>query len=174
MVTELHNAGFGGFFIHPRPGLVNEYLSEKWFSLFQYASKVAQKYDMFVWIYDENSYPSGFAGGDVPANYPQSFNQGQGLALEKTTQPPVDLGSVFLFLLREDDFWKDITEEMKEYAGKTGNYYLYRKTYYGKSDWYGGFSYVDLLLPGVTEKFTETTMKGYEKYVGEQFGKTLP
>ncbi len=69
MVKDLHNAGFGGFFIHPRPGLVTEYLSEEWLSLYRYATEVAEKYNMFVWIYDENSYPSGFAGGHVPAGY---------------------------------------------------------------------------------------------------------
>ena len=38
---------------------------------------------MKVWIYDENSYPSGFAGGHVPDEMPESFNQGQGLKLTK-------------------------------------------------------------------------------------------
>lgn len=174
MVADLHNKGFGGFFIHPRPGLVTEYLSEEWLSLYQHATEVARQYGISVWIYDENSYPSGFAGGHVPADYPESFNQGQGLELERATQLPEDIGSVFLCLLRENDSWKDITEEMTEYAGETGDFYLYRKTYYEKGDWYGGFSYVDLLLPGVTEKFIETTMRGYEKQVGNQFGKTIP
>ena len=37
----------------------------------------------------------------------------------------------------------------------------------GKSPWYGGFSYVDLLYKGVTEKFLEVTMTdGYEKNSG--------
>jgi hypothetical protein len=38
---------------------------------------------MEVWLYDENFYPRGFAGGHVPAKMPESFNQGQGLALQK-------------------------------------------------------------------------------------------
>lgn len=174
MVEELHTAGFGGFFIHPRPGLVTEYLSDEWLELYEYATKKADKYKMFVWIYDENSYPSGFAGGHVPADLPESFNQGQGLALEKTTQLPEDPSTVVVCLLRENDAWSDITENMKSYAGKKGDYYLYRKTYYGKSSWYGGFSYVDLLLPGVTEKFIDVTMSGYEKQFSKKFGKVVP
>ncbi len=43
-----------------------------------------------------------------------------------------------------------------------------------KVDWYGGFSYVDLLYPGVTQKFIEVTMTGYEKYFGTEFGHTVP
>ncbi|OFY70535.1 MAG: hypothetical protein A2Y71_14530, partial [Bacteroidetes bacterium RBG_13_42_15] len=58
--------------------------------------------------------------------------------------------------------------------GKTGKYLLFSKTYYNKSDWYGGFTYVDLLYPGVTEKFIEVTMSGYEKYTGADFGQTVP
>ncbi|MDD4016238.1 MAG: hypothetical protein PHQ92_11395, partial [Petrimonas sp.] len=38
MINELHEAGFGGFFVHPRPGLITEYLSEEWFDLFKYAT----------------------------------------------------------------------------------------------------------------------------------------
>ena len=50
---------------------------------------------------------------------------------------------------------------------------MYRKTYAPKSPWYGGFSYVDLLYKGVTEKFMEITMtKGYERNKAD-FGKTL-
>ncbi len=39
---------------------------------------------------------------------------------------------------------------------------------------YAGFSYVDLLAKGVTEKFMEVTMKGYEKVGGHEFGKLIP
>lgn len=33
---------------------------------------------------------------------------------------------------------------------------------------------VDMFLPGMTEKFIETTMKGYEMQFGNQFGKVVP
>ena len=49
-------------FVHPRPGLMTPYLSEEWFKLWKVALKEAERLDMNVWIYDENSYPSGFAG----------------------------------------------------------------------------------------------------------------
>ena len=58
--------------------------------------------------------------------------------------------------------------------GKSGKYLLFSKTYNEKSDWYGGFSYVDLLYPGVTQKFINVTMSGYEKYLGNELGKTIP
>ncbi|MBQ4204634.1 MAG: hypothetical protein II655_13140, partial [Thermoguttaceae bacterium] len=63
-------------FVHPRPGLATPYLSDQWFKLWDAALDEAQKRDMKIWIYDENSYPSGFAGGLVPDVMPESRGQG--------------------------------------------------------------------------------------------------
>ncbi|MHC4309828.1 MAG: glycosyl hydrolase, partial [Planctomycetota bacterium] len=40
--------------------------------------------------------------------------------------------------------------------------------------WFGGKYYVDLLAPGVTEKFIEITLDAYRRELGEHFGKRLP
>ncbi|MBA7578895.1 hypothetical protein ES708_20761 [subsurface metagenome] len=80
-LTDFKDKGIGGVFVHPRPGLITPYLSDRWFELFRYAVDQGKKLGMEIWIYDENSYPSGFAGGHVPAEMPESWNQGQGLKL---------------------------------------------------------------------------------------------
>lgn len=173
-MRELKEAGFGGLFIHPRPGMITEYLGDEWFSLYKHAVEFGKEIGMNVWIYDENSYPSGFAGGHVPQEMPESYNQGQGLALTKAELLPEDTAPYYMCLKKEGDAWKDITAQMAEYKGTKGEYYLYKKTYMGKSDWYGGYSYVDLLVPGVTEKFLEVTMKnGYEKTLKGEFGSSI-
>ncbi len=173
-MRELKEAGFGGLFIHPRPGMITEYLGDEWFSLYKHAVEFGKEIGMNVWIYDENSYPSGFAGGHVPQEMPESYNQGQGLALTKAELLPEDTTPYYMCLKKEGDTWKDITAQMAEYKGTKGEYYLYKKTYMGKSDWYGGYSYVDLLVPGVTEKFLEVTMKnGYEKTLKGEFGSSI-
>ncbi|MDR3094057.1 MAG: hypothetical protein LBU62_05380 [Bacteroidales bacterium] len=172
-LTELKAKKFGGVFVHPRPGLVTEYLSDEWFALYRYTVDKAKELDMNVWIYDENSYPSGFAGGHVPAQMPESYNQGQGLKLNKVEILPDDLTPYFICMKEENGKYLDITEKMKDEAGKNGNYYLFSKTYYGKSAWYGGYSYVDVIYPGVTQKFLEVTMPGYEKAIGDEFGKSV-
>ena len=82
------NAGSSQVFIHPRPGLITEYLSENWFELYQYTVEKGKELGMDVWIYDENSYPSGFAGGHVPDEMPESYNQGQGLEMTKIEMLP--------------------------------------------------------------------------------------
>ena len=129
---------------------------------------------MNIWIYDENSYPSGFAGGHVPDEMPESFNNGQGLNMTKVEVLSDTCNKYWLCLKEEDGAYKDITASLSDEKGKKGKYFLFSKTYFEKSDWFGGFSYVDLLYPGVTQKFIDVTMGGYEKYLGAEFGKTIP
>ena len=107
--------GFGGVFVHPRAGLITEYLSPDWFHLWAYATQRAKELGLNIWIYDEDSYPSGFAGGHVPATMPSSYNQGEMLEMDSSGH--------------------------------------FKKTFYYTSPWYGGYSYVDLMAPGVTDTF---------------------
>lgn len=37
MLKDFKDQGFGGAFIHPRPGLETEYLSDEWFRLWKYS-----------------------------------------------------------------------------------------------------------------------------------------
>ncbi len=174
-LKEFKKVGIGGVFVHPRPGLLTEYLSDEWFELFDYTVQKGKELDMKVWIYDENSYPSGFAGGHVPAEMPDSYIHGTGLSLEiqeRLSLVPSD--TIEVVLKKADDGFRDITATIDREKGKAGTFYIYRKTYPGKSPWYGGFTYVDLLYEGVTDKFLELTMtRGYEKNIAD-FGKTLP
>ena len=174
-LEDFHSQGIGGVFIHPRPGLITEYLSDEWFSLVRHAVDVAEKKGMDVWLYDENSYPSGFAGGHVPAQMPESYNQGQGLQMFRFDRFVADeLPEYVLVLKKETGFYKDITSKVADEEGQPGEYYLFSPVSYAPRGWNGGFSYVDLLVEGVTEKFIEVTMDGYEGTIGHSFGKTVP
>ncbi|RLF01595.1 MAG: hypothetical protein DRK00_11145, partial [Thermoprotei archaeon] len=66
-VALMDKAGFGGAFFHAREGLVTPFLGESWFRAFDAAVSEAKRRGMYVWIYDELWWPSGFAGGIVPA-----------------------------------------------------------------------------------------------------------
>ena len=173
-LTDLKEKGSGGVFVHPRPGLVTEYLSDEWFDLFRYTLDKGKQLGMNTWMYDENSYPSGFAGGHVPAQMPESYNQGQGLRLSKFEMLPDTASRYFICMKEENGKFTDITANVQAEAGKKGNFYLFSKTYERKSPWYGGFSYVDLLVPGVTQKFIDVTLSGYERVAGDEFGKSMP
>ncbi len=173
-MKEFKKAGIGGVFVHPRPGLLTEYLSEDWFHLFDYTVQKGKELGMKVWIYDENSYPSGFAGGHVPAEMPDSYQHGTGLSMEIQQELKVVVSDTLAVVLKKTDAgFADITSTVNQEKGQKGTFYIYRKTYPEKSPWYGGFPYVDLIYKGVTEKFLDITMtKGYERNKAD-FGKTL-
>jgi hypothetical protein len=160
-------------FVHPRPGLMTPYLSEDWFRLWKVALKEAERLDMNVWIYDENSYPSGFAGGFVPDAMPES--RGKGLDI-KEQQLPLKLDENCVAVLRPtQDGFENVTKQAK--AGESleqGKYWVASLRWAATSPWHGGKFYVNLLTPGVTEKFLAITMDAYTRNIGEQFGKRVP
>jgi len=174
-MEEFKKAGIGGVFVHPRPGLLTEYLSDEWFELFDYTVQKGRELDLKVWIYDENSYPSGFAGGHVPAHMPESYKHGAGLSMEIQQELQVQPSDTIEVILKKNATgFTDVTAQVEQEMGREGTYYIFRKTYPARSPWYGGFSYVDLLYEGVTGKFLEITMtKGYERNKAD-FGNTLP
>ena len=57
MLKDFKDAGCGGAFIHPRPGMITEYMSDEWYSLYRYAVDKGKEMGLDIWIYDENSYP---------------------------------------------------------------------------------------------------------------------
>ena len=178
MLIDFKKKGFGGVFVHPRYGMVTEYLSDEWFELYDYTIQKAEELGLYIWIYDENAYPSGFAGGLLPYLMPKSYELGQGLEPVHVSILPSDYDQYFVILCENRGVFFDITNTASTYVGKEGDFYLYKKTYYPDSAqpsraWYAGFSYTDLILPEVTEKFIEITMSGYEKKFLPKFGKSI-
>lgn len=173
-MADFKNSGSSQVFIHPRPGLITEYLSDEWFDLFKYAVRKGTELGMKVWIYDENSYPSGFAGGHVPDKMPESYNQGQGLIMNEFEILPDTADKYYLCLKEENGKFLNVTSSIDSEKGKRGKYLLFSKAFYRNSGWFGGYSYVDLIYPGVTQKFLEITMGSYEKQIGFEFGNTIP
>lgn len=66
-IREMARQGVGGFFMHSREGLETPYMGEKWLSCIRAAVEEAGKYGMHAWLYDEDRWPSGTAGGQVTA-----------------------------------------------------------------------------------------------------------
>ncbi|MBQ2712543.1 MAG: hypothetical protein IJF71_04115, partial [Clostridia bacterium] len=64
-VREFASAGYGGVFLHARGGLKVPYLGKEWMAACRAAITEAEKYGLEVWLYDEDGWPSGFAGGLV-------------------------------------------------------------------------------------------------------------
>ncbi len=160
-------------FVHPRPGLMTPYLSEDWFRLWKAALGEAERLDMNIWIYDENSYPSGFAGGFVPDAMPES--RGKGIELREQESPiKIDENCVAVYRPVQDGY-ENVTKQAKaEGQLPQGKYLVASLRWAGTSPWHGGKFYVNLLTPGVTQKFLEVTMDPYTRNIGEQYGKRVP
>lgn len=71
-IREMAEKGVGGFFICPRQGMTVPYLSQEWFQKVKFATKIAESFNMDVWLYDEYPYPSGMAGGEVTLIHPEA------------------------------------------------------------------------------------------------------
>ncbi len=160
-------------FVHPRPGLMTPYLSERWMELWKLTLAEAAKLDMDVWIYDENSYPSGFAGGWVPETMPES--RGKALVMTEIKEPPTWTEDTIAVYTLADGQYEDISAKVR--SGQTPpseRYLLVTRVWADANRWTAGRWYVDLMRPGVTEKFLEVTLEAYRKEFGEEFGKRVP
>ncbi len=159
--------------VHPRPGLMTPYLEADWFRLWKLSLREAARLDMNVWIYDENSYPSGFAGGLVPEAMPES--RGRGLVLREAKAPPKWSSEMVAVYRLTDAGFEVVTGRAR--AGEAlpeGRYLEAKETRAGNSPWHGNRCYVNLLSPGVTEKFLELTLEPYRRELGEHFGQRIP
>lgn len=176
-LRDLDKHGIHQVFVHPRPGLMTPYLSEDWFELWRVTLAEAKRLGMNVWIYDENSYPSGFAGGLVPERLPET--RGMGLSFIETNSAP---SGDFLGVYRiyNNDICRLVEPDKSGNTPVTGTddgkqrYLAVKKEYAGKSPWHGGRYYVDLLNPKTTPEFLEVTLGAYKRELGDEFGKLIP
>jgi hypothetical protein len=158
--------------VHPRPGLMTPYLSDEWFRLYKAALEEAERLDMNIWMYDEYCCPSGFAGGLVPEAMPVSL--GRGLVIkEQESVEKLNENAVAVFCITENGY-KNVSG--KALAGTPlakGEYLvasIQRAVRSPLEDGWGKQS-VDLMYPGVTEKFLEITMDAYTRQTGKHYGK---
>ncbi len=172
-LADFHDKGYGGVFVHPRPGLITPYLSDEWMELFKYTVATAKKLQMEVWIYDENSYPSGFAGGHVPDQMPDSRGAALQMTRRDTLQQFKDNPPVCVLQQNGDQF-ENVTKQAQTQDLGVGTFYVFTTKPANPGPWFGGFYYVDLMRRDVTQKFLSVTLDAYKKAIGEEFGGVVP
>jgi hypothetical protein len=153
-IRSMKKAGLGGFFMHARVGLITPYLGKEWMNMIKTAVKEAKKQKMYAYLYDEDKWPSGFAGGLVPAKNP-------------------DFRHKYLVCLEREENIADL-KLIKKLKIKNQDYYFYLRTCPSGNTWFNGYSYVDLLNPDVTDEFIRTTYDAYKKVCGKEFSKVVP
>jgi len=70
-INQFKAQGMGGAFLHPRGGLVTEYLGDAFWHAIEVCIKEMARLDMVCWLYDEDRFPSGVAGGKVVSGNPE-------------------------------------------------------------------------------------------------------
>ena len=180
----LQEMGFGGFHMHCRTGLVTPYLSEEFFQLIQTCVDEAKDRKMLAWLYDEDRWPSGAAGGIVtkdrtkrarhllltpdPRNYPAASEKEE-RAAESRFLCCYDVS------LNEDGTLKHYEQVSPNSPVKEGSVRWYGYLELAEeSPWYNNQTYADTLDSGSIRKFIEVTHEAYLKHNGAEFGKTIP
>lgn len=153
-IDAMHAAGCGGFFMHSREGLCTEYLGPEWIRLVRLCIERAAGLGMQAWLYDEDKWPSGFAGGSVPRQNPEWRHRFLVLAHEIPYAPDT---REFARFEREGKTWIVV-----EVPGADG------------MEWFNGTSYTDLANSEVTRAFLDSTHEVYARACGEHFGATVP
>ncbi|MBE6551946.1 MAG: hypothetical protein E7665_07410 [Ruminococcaceae bacterium] len=166
--------GLGGFHIHCRAGMSSEYLSDSFMELVKSCTEHAKKNEMLSWLYDEDRWPSGFAGGLVTKD--ESLRQKY---IVFSCDPDYKVRRNTRVIARFDvvlDEDKCLASYKKMNEGEKGEGRLW--TVYAQIEpdnpRYNNQAYVDTLNRKAIERFIEITHEKYYDAVGEEFGKTVP
>lgn len=142
-IGQMKQAGMGGFFMHARSGLRTEYMSEDWFRAVETAALEAHRQGMNPWCYDENGWPSGFAGMKLledPANWAHYLTYAQ--------KESFDAAALAVYVLEGN--------RLRRVGGSLPGCRVYHTVYEHVNS-----SVVDVLNPRIVRLFLEET---HEKY----------
>ena len=64
-LNALKKMGMGGAHIHSRTGMDLPYLGKEFMEMVHYSHEKSNELGMITWLYDEDRWPSGYAGGLV-------------------------------------------------------------------------------------------------------------
>jgi len=150
-IKSFKDAGFGGSFLHSRGGLLTEYMGPEWWEVMDAAVRTSKEAGIKAWFYDEDKWPSGFAGGKIPL-MTDDFHA-RCLSRMDKNEKIGDIDQV----LYEDDRFK----------------YVIHKARMGNG-WFNGTCYSDLLNPDMVKSFIDSAYAPYLNRYKDEIGKTVP
>lgn len=151
-MIEMKKAGYGGFFMHSRLGLITGYLSNEWFDIVRYCAEEGYKMGLDAWIYDEDKWPSGFGGGIVSKN--PHYRARCLVIVKKGEKKKNDIPLAEM----EDDLF---TYQACVRVSETGD------------AWFNGMCYADLLNKEAVRCFLNCTHEVYKEKCSDLFGKEI-
>ncbi|MBO5222600.1 MAG: hypothetical protein J6C26_09840 [Clostridia bacterium] len=180
--------GLGGFHMHVRTGMETPYLSEEFKKLVRACTDKAKKEEMLAWLYDEDRWPSGAAGGLITKdhatrrrhalftaipygkNEKNAFNGSQARAVR---QGDGTLLAIYDIELTDDGYLKSYKRIENAAEAKHEVRYLYMEIA-GNSTWYNNQAYINTLDKKAMDKFIDLTYNFYKDAVGDEFDETVP
>ncbi|MBQ6564185.1 MAG: hypothetical protein IJL88_09750 [Clostridia bacterium] len=169
-MKQLKKMGFGGVHIHVRTGLETEYLGTEFFDLIHACVEKARQEHMLVWLYDEDRWPSGAAGGLVTKDpaYRQRY-----AVFTRTKRKDGHFLAAYDITLNPDGTLNKYRRMGEEDTAEGFPLYVYREIM-GDSPWYNNQAYVNTLDPQSIRQFLRITHEAYAANVGRDFGGVIP
>ncbi|MBO9610288.1 MAG: hypothetical protein J7639_30290 [Paenibacillaceae bacterium] len=174
-IRAFREMGFGGFYMHSRVGLQTEYLGEEWMELTRACAEEAQRLGMEAWLYDEDRWPSGTAGG-MATREPQYRLKFIRADLEATDAFCWTEHTVAAFYCRLDGVnvydCKQLhrSSSLQALPAEEGVVLAFRTTEMASTSFYNGSTYLDTLNLEATEHFLALTHEKYSQSCGDLFG----
>lgn len=175
--------GLGGYFMHSRTGLITEYLGEEWFDLINAVSDESEKIGMEAWLYDEDRWPSGSAGGKVTVDEQYRIKSIElfEMSLEYYKEHQAEFDRVLeIFTGKPDgyklyDYKKTCADELGAMDKLAEGYkvLLFKVSNEAPNNNYNGNTYIDTMSYKATEKFIELTHEKYKEKCGDRLGTTI-
>ena len=170
-IREMKQAGLSGFFMHARIGLETPYLTGKWMTHIRTSVKEAALQGMSAWLYDEDTWPSGFAGGIVPRLGPEY--RMKALVCSRKPQDGPEFERIHAYLL-EKGTYKILNEAEIDRSASYDLLYCSLWTAPLGNPRFKNTSYVDLLNPKVVDAFLKSTHEAYASRFSDEFGRVIP
>lgn len=162
-IKEMKKAGVGGYFMHARSGLKVEYLSEEWFDCIKTGLETGKEEGLDVWTYDEEGWPSGFAGGIVPAlsaDYHARFMTMERHAAADSIEKEA---MIAIYVYHKEDHTYKKLESGTEYRCREKEELLAIRRHTNPY-------YIDTMNKRAVKAFLKSTHEVYYKKFGEDFG----
>ncbi|MBM4020476.1 MAG: hypothetical protein FJ288_19515, partial [Planctomycetes bacterium] len=178
-VRTFRRMGLGGFFMHSRVGLATPYLGEEWFRSVRACIDEAARTGLEAWLYDEDRWPSGAAGGLVTKDPRHRMRR---LRMHRFDDPtafrwtPGTLAAVTAAVSGSSA--RDVqplARGARPRAPGAGQCILaFRVQPDEPSPWYNGYTYLDTMSHAAVRRFIRVTHEAYRKRCGRHFGRLVP
>jgi len=181
--------GLGGAHMHVRTGMATPYLSDEYMELIKACVEKCRDEKMLAWLYDEDRWPSGAAGGIVTKDpqyrarhllftarpYGAALRPGQNMEMSGRTGRSENgyLLSCYDIVLDENGCLASAEPIAEDAEAKGRKWYAYVETDL-PNPWYNNQTYVNTLDKASIKRFIDVTYERYLETVGDDFGGVVP